>query len=77
MGLRCLQDPIKEKLAEIVTDFHKDIETTQNVNSQYKLYIIVIYIYCSTLGYVYPCIIIAFYRYRVVVLLYPYNILHN
>ena len=31
MNLKCLRDPIKEKLSDIVTEFHKDIEATQNV----------------------------------------------
>ena len=31
MNLNCLRDPIKDKLADIVTDFHKDIEGAQNV----------------------------------------------
>lgn len=33
MNLQCLQESIKEHLIDIVTEFHKDIEATQNVMS--------------------------------------------
>lgn len=39
MNLKCLRDPIKEKLSDIVTEFHKDIEATQNVCE----YILILY----------------------------------
>ena len=32
LNLRCLKEPIKEKLAEIVTIFQRDIEHVQNVS---------------------------------------------
>ena len=32
LDLKCLNDPIREKLAEIVTKFNADIDRIQNVN---------------------------------------------
>ena len=42
MNLNCLRDPIKEKLADIVTDFHKDIEGAQTVTINNNIIIIII-----------------------------------
>lgn len=38
MELPCLQEAIKDHLAEIVSEFHKDIEITQNVSMIQHLY---------------------------------------
>ena len=35
LKLNCLNDPIKEKLSDIVTQFHKDIEHIQDVRKIY------------------------------------------
>ena len=32
LNLKCLNDPIRDKLAEIVTKFNSDIDRIQNVN---------------------------------------------